>query len=128
MNLRYHKIDIPAGIRPEDGTMGKCLSVLTMSPTRRAIRNRNDGSIQTVWYPYTTFAIEYYRRPGGFLYYGQPGSACKLFFHDKPLQSLGDRVYAPATENGGVVVCTDHGWDGVVFKKIRTLLGTVIDL
>lgn len=128
MNLRYHKFDL-------DNTYekGRCLSIISSEPERRSIYCLKDSTtlrpyIATVWYPYYTFVVQYYRKPGGFLYYGQPMMSLRLFFHNKPLTSLSDTMFYSPTECGDSVVCTDHDWDGAIFKKPNTLLGTVLDL
>jgi len=138
MFLRYHNTDFPEG---------RCLSIFSMPPQKRAIFSRCvtnlNGVMPNLWFLDTHFVFQYVRVPGGFFYPGVHGyrlakslmpidqcvgSGLHVFFTKSPLESFDDQLYCCPTEHHWHgMSCTDHTYDAKVFNTPLLLFGTILN-
>lgn len=133
--LRYHN--------PDEGQ-----SVITMDPAIRTILTRSSdvyGNILgkpmpvRVPFPYMHFSFNYTMVPGGYRYGGFFKQALYSFFTREPLGVMrgifwrsqqkfyNPTDYRPEPEHSGLV-CTDHSYDGTVYRTPEDLMGTILNL
>lgn len=125
----------------------QCITILEVPPCRRNImyvdRYVSGGPLViNVPFPYLIFVFHYRIVPGGYCYDGIKGingdyptagyynkPSLRVLFAKKSLETFDDIVCAAVTEHhDGGAACTDHSWDGQVFRSPELMMGTILDL
>lgn len=105
---------------------GSYISLLQSEPQVRTLLIGD--SHHTLKFPYMYFLFKYNKFLDNYYYGGIHKNGLALFFTSKPIKFLDNCNIFMSPTDYCFRVCTDHKFDGTIYKSPEELMGTIINL
>jgi hypothetical protein len=103
--------------------------VLEHEPQTRMLICDDEKSIKKIHFPYIIQVIGYFRDQEKYLYPGILSGGLRVYFNNKPLQSINDEVwFSPLDANYYGFSCTPHAYDSKIYNSLKQLTDHTVSL